>query len=772
MSKTAPWNVPGATEAAVAKATEYLGKPVVFFDFEFNNSQEPVLNLVCTSIIASETLVYDNFRGDENNETDKVPPFKPLELWLHDERGKACLLSLLHNLKFYNSDAVMIAYAAPAEARSLQAAGIDPHLFTWVDLFADWRQLTFNNYVCQYGTYFTATGYERYSVPPHFDAKRNRGKDNKEVGLGLAACVGQLFGVYIDTKHKNEMRDLIISAPEEFTPAEKKSIMDYCTSDILPLPFIFLKQQEILQKLTKLKTDEVITASYNRGRFMVSVAKMETEGFPLDMPAALNLRKNYVKAREEIIEDLVKNHYPFFERRKAPGPKSKGIRGDWVEKYDNFVGFLETVEAKQPGTMKRWPKTNSGKFSTADDVLESYDGIPEIYAYRQARKNIKQIAWFKEPDARKKKTDGDFFDSVGSDGRLRTFLGAYGTQTSRNAPKASRFVLAMSNWLRCLIKPPKGYTIVAIDYASQEFAIAAVMSHDKNMIAAYMSGDPYLYFAKKAGAVPVDANPKECKTPELVLLEAALEADPNLDKGDFFGHGCPAPILETIKVTDRELYKKYVAHKEHARQRDLFKSTTLGLQYGMGAEKLAAKLTADMGELITERDATKLINLHKKTYPVYWKWLEKISTNYDRGGCLILRDGWALLKDNSNSLSVRNFPVQGTGAVIMRKAVDYLHEAGKAILAPLHDALYCICKDEEVETFTEFMAECMLKAVEDILGDLLEIRLDIDHHNHADTWLEGKGKKFYKILSKYLDNMETDQDINNRLINTIFKYEV
>ena len=42
-------------------------------------------------------------------------------------------------------------------------------------------------------------------------------------------------------------------------------------------------------------------------------------------------------------------------------------------------------------------------------------------------------------------------------------------------------------------------------YAQQELFIAAVLSNDPNMIEAYQSGDPYLAFAKLAGAVPADA---------------------------------------------------------------------------------------------------------------------------------------------------------------------------------------------------------------------------------------------------------------------------
>ena len=55
-----------------------------------------------------------------------------------------------------------------------------------------------------------------------------------------------------------------------------------------------------------------------------------------------------------------------------------------------------------------------------------------------------------------------------------------------------------------LIKPQEGQSIAYIDYAQQEIAIAAALSQDENLKTAYKSGDPYLAFAKTAGAIPIN----------------------------------------------------------------------------------------------------------------------------------------------------------------------------------------------------------------------------------------------------------------------------
>ena len=56
-------------------------------------------------------------------------------------------------------------------------------------------------------------------------------------------------------------------------------------------------------------------------------------------------------------------------------------------------------------------------------------------------------------------------------------------------------VFGPATWYRALIKPGPGHALAYIDYEQQEFAMAAHLSQDPKMIAAYASGDVYLAFA-------------------------------------------------------------------------------------------------------------------------------------------------------------------------------------------------------------------------------------------------------------------------------------
>jgi hypothetical protein len=149
---------------------------------------------------------------------------------------------------------------------------------------------------------------------------------------------------------------------------------------------------------------------------------------------------------------------------------------------------------------------------------------------------------------------------VGQDGRNRAILSVFRARTGRNQPGSTKYIFGPSVWLRSLIKPPAGYGVAYIDWSQQEFGIAAALSGDTAMMAAYESGDPYLEFAKQAGAVPADAT----------------------------------------KAT-------------HGPKRELFKQCVLAVQYGMEYESLAGRIGQPT---IVARD---LLRAHRETYREFWR---------------------------------------------------------------------------------------------------------------------------------------------------------
>jgi len=200
-----------------------------------------------------------------------------------------------------------------------------------------------------------------------------------------------------------------------------------------------------------------------RGRYMAAVAVIERNGVPIDVPMLNRLRAHWTDIQDWLIAK-VDHDYSVFDGR--------------VFKQDRFA-WLERTGIP-------WPRLLSGKLDLKDDTFRQMSKLyPAVSPLRELRSALSELRL------------NDL--AIGPDGRNRTLLSPFQASTGRNQPSNSRFIFGPSVWLRGLIKPPLGHGIAYVDWSAQEFAIAAALSGDRNMIEAYRSGDPYLWFAQHAG---------------------------------------------------------------------------------------------------------------------------------------------------------------------------------------------------------------------------------------------------------------------------------
>src|SRR5262249_54748743 len=157
-------------------------------------------------------------------------------------------------------------------------------------------------------------------------------------------------------------------------------------------------------------------------------------------------------------------------------------------------------------------------------------------------------------------------------------------RTGRNQPSNSRFIFGPSCWLRSLIRPAMGRAVAYVDWSGQEYGIAAALSGDKAMQADYRSGDPYLAFGKRIGAVPADATKKT--------------------------HG---PERDRLKVC-----------------------CGLGAMYGAGPATVAQTLG------VPEWQAREWLRSHRESYPTYWRWSDSVVDEAMLTGRLRTVFGWTL----------------------------------------------------------------------------------------------------------------------------------
>jgi DNA polymerase I len=270
--------------------------------------------------------------------------------------------------------------------------------------------------------------------------------------------------------------------------------------------------------------------------------------------------------------------------------------------------------------------------------------------------------------------------TTGRDGRNRTILSAFRSRTGRNQPSNSKFIFGPSVWLRGLIQPPPGYGIAYVDWSQQEFGIAAALSGDPAMQAAYLSGDPYLAFAKQAGAVPEDAT----KT-------------------------------------------------SHGSTRELFKTCALAVQYGMGSDSLALRL--GQPPII----AHDLLRAHHETYRGFWSWSDAAVDHAMISGSLHTVFGWHVhVSEIVNPRSLRNYPMQANGAEMLRLACCFAIEDGIEVCAPVHDAMLICTPVDRLDGDVDRMRAHMVKASSIVLGGF-ELRADAMRIRHPDRYQDPRG---------------------------------
>jgi hypothetical protein len=464
-------------------------------------------------------------------------------------------------------------------------------------------------------------------------------------GNGLLGALAYYGLDSIGAIEKNEMRDLVLrGAP--WSAAEQKAILDYCETDVAALARLL---PVVLPNID-------LPRALLRGRYMVAAARIERNGVPIDTTTLAYLNRYWSDIQDQLITDIDAN-YGVYERRTF--------------KADRFAEWLA-----QNGIP--WPRLDSGRLDLSDNTFRQMArAYPSVAPLRELRSALSQMRLSNL--------------QVGNDGRNRTMLSAFQARTGRNQPSNTRFIFGPSVWLRGLIQPPAGYGIAYIDWQQQEFGIAAALSNDPLMKDAYHSGDPYLAFAKQAGAAPPSAT----------------------------------------KTTHKAI-------------RDQFKQCVLAVQYGMGAEALAQRI----GQPPIR--ARELLDLHWDTYRTFWAWSDRVETHAMLEGSLQTAFGWRVqVPQKSNVRSLRNFPMQANGAEMLRLACCMGTEQGIEVCAPVHDAVLICAPLERLDADVLHMQEAMREASRIVLGGF-ELGTDANIVRYPNRYMDERGSLMWDRVMKLI----------------------
>jgi len=466
-------------------------------------------------------------------------------------------------------------------------------------------------------------------------------------GNGL---IGALTAFGLDTvgaTEKKEMQEAIGNGtwPGRYTPEE---ILDYCMGDV-----------DALARLLPVMAPRIdLPRALLRGRYMAAAARMEYAGVPTDVPMLGKLRQHWAQIQDKLIERIDAD-YGVFEGRTFK---------------------LERFEAWLARSSTPWPRLDTGRLDLGDDTFRQMARIyPAVSPLRELRSSLADLRL------------NDLV--VGRhDGRNRAILSAFRARTGRNQPSNSRFIFGPSVWLRSLIKPPPGMAVAYVDFEQQEFAIAAKLSGDANMLAAYISGDPYLAFAKQAGVIPPDGT-----------------------------------------------------KETHGSERELFKTTALAVLYGMEAQGLALRL--DQPTII----ARDLLRAHHETYRRFWRWSDAVVDHAKLTGELHTVFGWVLHGCcGANPRSLRNFQMQAHGAEMLRLACCLATERGIEVCAPVHDAVLIAAPIGEIEAAVAVTREAMAEASRIVL-DGFEVRTDAKVTRYPQRFTDPRGRRMWGVVNQLIE---------------------
>lgn len=340
------------------------------------------------------------------------------------------------------------------------------------------------------------------------------------------------------------------------------------------------------------------------------------------------------------------------------------------------------------GMLRGWPRTATGKLKVDDDVLRDWSKVNRpLRVLYEARRILDQGA------------DGLRLD-VGADGRCRTWLNPFGTKTGRNAPRkpteqnarGGPFLFAGARWVRGLLKPEQGRAVAYCDWTSQEIFIAAVLSNDSNMLDCYFSADPYMTFAIMAGAAPPTAT----------------------------------------KATHKDIRAKY-------------KTTMLGLGYGMGAAALAHRLQT------TAYEAEMMIRMHKRVFRTYWEWATTTAYTARQTGWVVNPGGWRMMISGKVSpTTLQNWPIQSAGAAMLQLALPMIERAGVRVLASVHDAVLIESAAEEIEAHAHLASHAMEQAGKLITRSDYVCRTDPKIVKWPERYMDDDGAEMFQTIMRAL----------------------
>ena len=626
---------------------------------------------------------------------------KAFSIWTGNEDSMTDILDRAAK-HFDVPNPIFVNYAYFAEWEAFSRLGVDMSAYDWVDVHLLYRILS-NSYT-------------------------------DKVETTLVSMCKDILNISIDSAHKEAMRELCITGNVTGNEAQ---IMSYCEEDTRHLiPALFNLEDRLNRRLALDVTMPVNCR--HRGDRSTPVAGLIMElmeslkafttishrGIPVNGDRLKSVRKGARIVRDKQIREFVEK-YPGTWDFITPSTKSldkivseeerlnaikdtpfeavmdefkkliesksirtqavlcgqydewyectvKGTGGSWKRNDKECRRFL-LADLKSRGLLDSFPLTDTGKLSLSKDALKDTFGKQTGTFGGDFRVLMNKITCYNGILADGKSDWLSAYDENDGLMRYRT-LNPFSTVTWRCAPSPSNgWVFGWDKSLYSVIEPPEGKWLVELDFSSEETFIQAQVFNDPAYRELYASKDIYLYTGVLTGMIP---------------------------RSDF------------DSMSKDDLKTKY------KKQRDLLKTFTLAIGYGAGNKTLAGKTGLPLSEV--EKFRRNYDKAFSRTMFVRDELKKRMESG--RLKCLWLANGLcATLNRHKVKTSFNaplNYPIQGTGSVILAYVAREFERAGIRTIATIHDAVVFEVDEGDMETIHK--ARTLMKNAADYVLNVQE----------------------------------------------------
>ena len=620
----------------------------VFHDFEYRDSIEQGITLVCGCFLhtpSGEWVVID-FRQPD---------------------GAAQLASLQERWK----DCAWFSYSARAEMTCFLLCGLSIDHMHWIDLMVEARQIT--------GTHY------------HFHARR-------------AGLLFTLQALGIESRGEiawKEIMRLLILENETYTDEQFDQIVDYCASDIEPLPKLWNvilqvhnQRQGAMQPIVPFQTSQAIY----RADYLKALSKLEhrSPGFPIDEPWMDRIYRNHQLIRREIAKKCNAEYGADIFR--------------YVKVSDSFALSDKNLDAyvqSLPFPI-RWPRTPTGKLLKKADFLSDFSR--ENPHFKPLNDTMILLSQLKGRDLRK----------LVHNGFIRGGSIPFYTVTSRNQPLISDgYLFNLPHWLRSLCRPKPHHVLIGCDYAQQEVVIGASLSGDRTLAAALFNqdGSPrdvYIALAQMAGVITDPHATKKTHPTERASFKSVQ-----------FGIGYGMGIVK------------------------------LGYRLYLDLRAQGVEISIDEA---TER-AADIHRWHKETFRDYWSFINREVAVAREQGWTRATDGWTYFANlNSSFTKLQNFHQQANAAVMLREAIKLLaDEPDVKLVCSQHDSIFLYCHEDDQVVHENHLRRSMGEACRYVLANTkLPLMIHIpppEIYTHETGYRDDDGKEMLDFITDMLDRL-------------------